>query len=124
MPILAERNDELGVWELSTTGALTLDEIVRLVDEHDWERAPRVLWDLRNLEEAPRTSPELRLAADLLEEAHRRLEGGRTAIVVARDLDFGLARMFQAFADGAGVRYEIFRDREAALAWLLDPSQR
>ena len=44
--------------------------------------------------------------------------GAQVAIVVARDLDYGIGRMFKAYADGAGIDYQLFRELEAAQTWL------
>ncbi len=44
----------------------------------------------------------------------------KVAIVAPSDASFGLARVFQGFASAeksAGI--EVFRDRDAALAWLM-----
>jgi len=42
----------------------------------------------------------------------------RRAIVADRDAVFGLAKVFQAHAEGAGPEYQVFRDLESARAWL------
>jgi hypothetical protein len=46
--------------------------------------------------------------------------GGRTAIVCVNDRDYGLSRMFEAFAESYDIPFEIqvFRNPEAARAWL------
>jgi hypothetical protein len=41
----------------------------------------------------------------------------RRAIVVSSELDFGLARMFQALADDRRLNYGVFKDFDKALAW-------
>lgn len=47
-------------------------------------------------------------------------EGGKTAIVVYKDLDFGLSRMVQTYADIQNIAFEIavFRDIDKAKEWL------
>jgi hypothetical protein len=42
----------------------------------------------------------------------------RFAILVDSDLGFGVAGMFEALLDHPQVEVEVFRDRQAALAWL------
>ena len=46
--------------------------------------------------------------------------GGQTAIVVTREVDFGLCRMFQAFAEMAEVpvAFLVARDIDEAERWL------
>jgi hypothetical protein len=118
MPISVEFDDDLGIWQLGTGGDLTLEEIAELIEANDWGARPLLLWDLRNLKEAPARSQDLRSAAAMLGQARQLFEGGRAAIVVTRDLDFGMARMFQVFAEGTGVEYQVFRELDPAIAWL------
>lgn len=44
----------------------------------------------------------------------------RTAIVVATDAQYGMARMFQTLNTHPQITLEIFRDRTAAEAWLAE----
>lgn len=46
--------------------------------------------------------------------------GPRVALVVTRDLHFGLGRMLGAFGERHGLRFETFRDLEEARAWLIE----
>lgn len=46
----------------------------------------------------------------------------RIAIVTARPASFGVARQFGALAPGAFLTVQVFKDREAALAWLAEAS--
>ena len=52
--------------------------------------------------------------------------GGKPAVVVRSDLQFGLARMSEAFAASHPLPYalRVFRDRNEALAWLTGPDPR
>jgi len=118
MPITAELDRAAGIWELTTGTSVTLQEISDLALANEWEGVNRLLWDLRAVREAPESTGELREAADFVKEMRSVFEGGRVAIVVTSDLDFGLARMFQVFAEGSGVDYQIFRDLGTARGWL------
>lgn len=59
----------------------------------------------------------IRERAKLLAELSPRL-GRRLALVVERDVDFGLGRMFGSFVDEAGLDVRVFRDAAEAEAWL------
>ena len=74
-----------------------------------------------------------RLSADDLQEiiafvANYRTERlhGRTALVSAQDLDYGLSRMSETLAELKNLPWEIrhFRGREAAGAWQADEARR
>lgn len=47
----------------------------------------------------------------------------RVAVWAPGDLDFGMARMYGASADCVGAEVLVFRQRDAALAWLRDPGE-
>jgi hypothetical protein len=42
----------------------------------------------------------------------------RIAVMVGSDLAYGVARMYQTLLDHPQIDLEVFRDREAAFAWL------
>lgn len=52
------------------------------------------------------------------------LRGGRVAMVAANDATYGLFRMWELQREDLGYRVTVFRDRGAALAWLLTPGER
>ena len=64
---------------------------------------------------------DLRRAVDLVERTRDLWAGARSAILVARQLDFGIARMFGAFAQEVEVEYRVFREWESAIEWLGSP---
>jgi hypothetical protein len=81
----------------------------------------------------PRFDPRYRSLADLtevtsvtvdvMEVAHTAstplyVAGTRRAIVASSDAVFGMARMFASFAERAGQEVNVFRDMQAAEAWL------
>jgi len=109
---------------------LTLFEVVGDADAEDVLRqiitflheapTPLVLWDFSRGSMRVMTPEDLRvIAARALPYTHVR-RGGRTAILCARDVDFGMARMFQAFAEILAAPFDlmVFRDGDQARAWL------
>jgi hypothetical protein len=42
----------------------------------------------------------------------------KTALLVGNEMQFGVARMYQTLNDHPQITTEIFRDRDAALAWV------
>lgn len=117
MPISLDWDPERRIWTFAAT-SFSLEEVADLVDKHDFYGAKRFLWDLRDLHTAPRSGEDVRRGAGLLSSSRALWEGSRAAIVVSRDLDFGIARMFQALSEGLGVEYQVFRDVAAATGWL------
>lgn len=81
---------------------------------------PRRLWDFRGCR-ADFDLGQLQAFASMARPRDR--QPGRVAILVDRELDFGQARMHQAFRESPLIEEQVFVDFEAALAWLeaLDP---
>ena len=118
MPIGLDWDDRGRVWTFRTGATFDLAEIARLVQRTDWKDAEAFLWDMRGLVQGPDTSPEIRETAAMVRRRPDPWSGSRVAILVDRDLDYGIARMFKAYADGVDIRYRIFRDESDARAWL------
>jgi len=72
--------------------------------------------DLRETEYAAERSDVQRLA-DFLEQHRAEILPSRTAVVVADDFHFGMARMYQAYGEQAGIETRVLRDMDEALRW-------
>jgi hypothetical protein len=76
------------------------------------------LWDFINATWSGITNEELQ---ELVSKAkkHSR-EGGKTALVFSKDIDFGIGRMIETYAELEKYDYEFynFRDRKDAEKWL------
>jgi len=119
MSITAELDRSAGIWVVTVGERLTLEDVSEIAATTDWEGVNRRLWDVRNVRETPETTDELREAAALVTRLRDLFQGGRVAIVVSTDLYFGLARMFQVFAENSGIDYQIFREIDEARDWLV-----
>jgi hypothetical protein len=115
--------------------AYELDLTCQLVRTHEWgvltDEDLRVLYE--KIRTDPAFEPTFRQLCDLREvtkitttaDALRSLAqtntfspGSRRAFVVGRTVDFGLARMFQAYSEVEGQTVEVFREMNDALEWL------
>lgn len=77
------------------------------------------LIDLRAIEDAGQIeSRTLRRVADLFTSSDRTPEQSRVAIVATSDVQYGLARMYQAFRSESPLDLRVFREMEEARAWL------
>ena len=79
-----------------------------------------VLWDMSGADVMQVTPGILRQFVKKAAELGVDRKGGRTAIVAPEDLQYGLARMSEVFADMVSSPYSLraFRTREEAIAWL------
>jgi hypothetical protein len=82
---------------------------------------PLVLWDFSRGSMRVMTSEDLRAIATQAAPYTDVRRGGRTAILCASDVDFGLGRMFQAFVEILAAPFDlmVFRDPGEARAWLM-----
>lgn len=103
------------------TGRLSAVELEASVGKIEADPAYRTglnrMFDLR---EAQVDLPmfELRAIAAVESQLAERNCYRRTAIIVADDLSYGTMRVVASLADLAEASYQIFQNRDAALAWL------
>lgn len=79
-----------------------------------------MLWDFRRLEGSRISSEELRRIIAFIRGQKDKRPYGKTALVSTSDLDFGLSRMSEAYAQSEGLPWDIqaFRSMAEALRWL------
>lgn len=121
MPITYQIDHSTGVIRTSCSGVVTLDDVLghfRAL-ESDPECPPRldVLLDFSEWTSEAKGA-ELRAAGDAVGSVSHRVQFGACAIVAPADLRFGMARMFEVFADAWFDAIQVFRTVAAAEAWL------
>ena len=88
-------------------------------DSDNYASSMNLLVDLRKADSSPRSKEVLR---DFAGFVSGRLAGivthPKVAVVASQDLSFGLARMYEVFADSVPWDFVVFRAIDAALAWL------
>ena len=92
----------------------TLGAVV-MWDNPEWSGKP-IVWDLRSARLDVRGS-EVREIADYILKHQPTIPPPKVAFVTARDVDFGLARMFQTIRQHPDTQVEVFRDYEEAVSW-------
>lgn len=87
-----------------------------------WEDRPtmNVLWDYRKGSLARVSSVDLERMVDYVTVHSEKRAGGKTAIVVSRDLESGLSRVLDTLRDIRRVpfQFQVFRSMEKANQWL------
>ena len=80
------------------------------------------VWDFREAEFDFSTA-DVRELAEFIFRHQRTPPPLRIAFVVRRDVDFGMARMFEVFREDPRTAFRVFRDYEEALCWAgsLEP---
>jgi hypothetical protein len=78
----------------------------------------KVLWDCRNASIAALSNERIERLIEHNFQHQEARGSGMSAIVASRDLDYGIGRIFQAYADGLPWDTMVFRDLDSALNWL------
>jgi hypothetical protein len=94
----------------------------QLLSHPDFRKDMDTLWDFRAVEEIHTLQPSdmHAIAREVTDRAEKR-GAGRVALVMAREVDFGLARMYELMSDGlVPLSIRVFRDLGEAEAWLTE----
>ncbi len=79
------------------------------------------LWNFMLGTLAPISSQEMEVLVKRTETIATRKEGEKVAFVAPKDIDYGMARVFQALSEpkSSPLEIEIFRDMDTAQKWLM-----
>lgn len=109
------------VTTVSLEGAPEPGDFARLLDalekDPEWRPGRSLLVDKTGYDTSGMTVGDVHDIASVCTERAAVLGPSRIAILVARDLEFGMSRMFLAFVKWAADA-DVFRDRERAETWL------
>ena len=117
-------DDARAVATVRITGRVTVAEaeraFERLAAHPQYHDGVARLWDLREAKFTGFALNDMRRIGDAA-IATLSNPSGRVALLVAREVDFGLSRMYQA-TGGETLPLQVFRDLEAAEVWLKSDS--
>jgi len=107
--------------EMALVGETDPDDVIQTFHHllNDPACAPRfgLLVDVRGSSTlATRTTEDIIRVASHLGPHSERV--ARCAVLATEDVHFGLSRLGAVYSEAAGVMTNVFRDRDAALAWL------
>ena len=122
MPCTVGVDHSTGTVVVSVEGESNVEEIQDAMSEiwqtPEYRSNLRVLWDLRTGSAANLSSEMLRAIAWFQRDKRPDLPQSRVAVLVAREVDFGLMRMLGAFLPEGPLQEDVFRDAETAWQWL------
>jgi hypothetical protein len=119
MPISIRIEPESGSAIASCSGVLRLEDArqaaVALWETPGWGGRSAV-WDFREAKFDLSASSVRQIAQFIL---HHQPEPppAKVAFVTPRDVDFGMARMFEVFREDSGTAFRVFRDYAEAIVW-------
>ena len=114
---------ESGLVTFTVTGKVTrtgiIEELGRMLGDPDFRKGASNLWDFRSADGSGVTSADIQQLAIFIEKNRdRRGDGYKVAFVVAREADFGMARVYEGYAASLPFDIRVFRRMEEALAWI------
>jgi hypothetical protein len=123
MPVTCEIDSEGGLVRTTFRGQVDIEEVVRaledLLQRPDFRRGLNGIVDLREGDTDTQARDVKRLAT-MMERCRDQIGPSRTAIVVAKDVTYGMARMYQAYAESTSIETMIFRSIDDAHRWLAE----
>ncbi len=126
MPVTTEIDVERGIIIHTVVGELSADEAMEAYDQllahPNFQASLDVIWDISDGTIKGMTAQQMQRMTRYAEAAvGRRGQGFRQAVVTPRDIDFGVARMYQAYAERLPLgSSRVFRSLPEAHAWILD----
>ena len=126
MPVRTAINHEDDITEHTATGVIIDEEMFGAQTEF-YENGPTrlQLWDMTDCSVTEVTIGGMRSFIAKAAELGRSRTNGRTAVIVNSDLQYGLGRMAEMFAEFVSIpfAFRIFKSRTDALAWLNSESK-
>ena len=112
-----------GIFEVVTHGDAEVvkfrEYLDRTASHEHWSPGAPVLHDHSDLNSGPLTVGDVARIADYCAASRNDFGRSKVAVVLSRDLEYGLARMWGALVDGKWDAIpNLFRSRDEAVLWL------
>lgn len=123
MPITYQLKPDERLVVLVHVGVVTDDEFLSfykaLYEDARFDKSFNLLVDLRQTESSVRSAAALNEFADFVRGQYVSTTAPpKVAVVAPEDISFGLARMYEFFSGTVPWEFVVFREADAALAWL------
>jgi len=123
MSISLQLDPDSGVIVATCSGDLGIDDgkaaAADLWGKPEWSGRP-VIWDFRQARLNVH-APQVRQFAQFVLQHQPMTPPYKVAMVTGRDVDFGLARMFEVFREHPSTEVRTFRDFSEAMSWARSP---
>jgi hypothetical protein len=126
MTVSPSIDDSRGLTIFTVKGELTFDvQMNALKAFYSGEPTANVLWDFRLMEGNRLSSDELGKIFAFIRANQAKRPNGKTALVAATDLDYGLSRVSETLSHVQHLPWDMraFRSMDDALKWIDSDSQ-
>ena len=112
-----------GPVKLTASGTISSADIIKalhgLLQDSQFKSGMDILWDFRQVKTENMRADQIReIVSFIKNNQEKRGANYRVALVVSRDIDFGLARMYEAYTQELPFQLQIFKELSAAEDWL------
>ncbi len=121
MPINKNIDKTKNLATFKMTGIISFDDFKKVItDYNNEEPLENTLFDLREAEGSGTqySYEKIIQLMDFAELSRPGLEKGRTALVVSKDVHYGICKIVEAYTYSRKIEYRVFRKMEEALEWL------
>ena len=95
---------------------------IEIINHKDWKVADDILWNACSCRFNGLDMESLKDIAKMTSKYADKRGNGKAACVVSKDLDFGIARMFELINEGQfGFKFRVFKTVESAIDWIKLP---
>jgi len=116
---IVDSQGDLSVFTVN--GKLTADEIIERVEEYYTKHPTKlVLWIMGDVDLSAITREGIERIIQTAKKNTGKRKEGKTAIVGSKDIEYGLARMYEAYTglENLPYEYKIFKNVDEAKEWL------
>jgi hypothetical protein len=112
-----------GPVKLTASGTISSADIIKtlhgLLQDSQFKSGMDILWDFRQVKTENMKADQIReIVSFIKNNQEKRGAHYRVALVVSRDIDFGLARMYEAYTQELPFQLQIFKTLSSAEDWL------
>jgi hypothetical protein len=108
---------------VNVSGELLFEQIVQVLEDfYKSDFTLKLLWDLSHADLSALTNSHIEKIISYAKSKSHLREGGKTAIVALKDIDYGVSRMYEILSElkEHPVSHSVFRNRDEALKWLKE----
>jgi len=117
---VVDKQNDLTIHKCS--GGITADEFTKAIHSfYDGNPTMNVVWDFSKASLADTPTTVVKQSSMLVQKLVCCRKNGKSAVIASRDLEYGMARMFQLMTENGEIPFTIrvFRSIDEAKQWLL-----
>ena len=125
MEMSTQFNEEENLRIHKVEGPIDVDQLKEMLsalyESPGYDPDMNALWDLRTADFTSVKNEQIASLTGMVEKYWAKEGQGKAALIVTRDLDFGLSRMYEMLLSGSSPdKVMVFRDYDEAEKWLRD----